>query len=429
MATIPTTKNLCANGVQILNTIRSSASSTYQERIPVATQENIREIGNAMFKYESTQNEFISALVNRIAAVVVTSKSYSNPLRMFKKGVLDYGETIEEVFVNLCKAHQFDPAVAEKEVFKREIPDVNAVFHKLNLRNFYKNTISNEQLRMAFLSAQGIVDLVEKIINSMYVSAEFDEYLCMKQLIEDAAIDGKLYPVKIPDVSPANAKEIVSIIKGISNQMEFFTSKFNAYGVLNFSKKQDQVLLVDANFDAVIDVEVLAFAFNMTKAEFMGRRVLVDNFGKLTGVVAALVDKDWFMVYDNWTGFTENYNGEGLYWQYFYHIWKTFSTSPFQNAVIFTTDDIAVTNVTVAPPSATVTKGQQVQFTATVTGTGYIGKCVTWSVSGDSDISSTINQDGILTVSANEANTTLTVTATSDYDSSKKGTATVTVQG
>jgi hypothetical protein len=138
MATKPTIKTVNASAMDILNVIRANASSTYQERIPEATQDNIREIGNAMLTYESTQNEFLNALVNRIARVIITSKSYQNPLRMFKKGVLEFGETIEEIFVNIARAHQFDPAVAEKEVFKREIPDVNAVFHKMNYQTFTK---------------------------------------------------------------------------------------------------------------------------------------------------------------------------------------------------------------------------------------------------------------------------------------------------
>lgn len=427
MATKPTIKTVNASAMDILNVIRANASSTYQERIPEATQDNIREIGNAMLTYESTQNEFLNALVNRIARVIITSKSYQNPLRMFKKGVLEFGETIEEIFVNIARAHQFDPAVAEKEVFKREIPDVNAVFHKMNYQNFYKTTISNEQLRQAFLSYQGISDLIARIVDSLYTGSEFDEFLVMKQLIVDAANDGKMYAVTIPEVTPDNAKTIVAKIKGVSNSMEFMSTTYNSMGVLNYTKKENQIFLIDAAFDAMIDVEVLASAFNMSKAEFMGQRVLIDNFGELTGVYAAIVDKDWFMVFDNWIGFTENYNGQGLYWNYFYHCWKTFSTSPFSNAVLFTTETTAVTGVTVTPPTTELVKGSSMQFTASVVTTGYVPKGVTWSVTGTTDTVSSITPDGILTVPSTEPNTTLTVTATSVYDSSKKGTSTVTI--
>lgn len=427
MATKPTIKTVNASAMDILNVIRANASSTYQERIPEATRDNIREIGNAMLTYESTQNEFLNALVNRIARVIITSKSYQNPLRMFKKGVLEFGETIEEIFVNIARAHQFDPAVAEKEVFKREIPDVNAVFHKMNYQNFYKTTISNEQLRQAFLSYQGISDLIARIVDSLYTGSEFDEFLVMKQLIVDAANDGKMYAVTIPEVTPDNAKTIVAKIKGVSNSMEFMSTTYNSMGVLNYTKKENQIFLIDAAFDAMIDVEVLASAFNMSKAEFMGQRVLIDNFGELTGVYAAIVDKDWFMVFDNWIGFTENYNGQGLYWNYFYHCWKTFSTSPFSNAVLFTTETTAVTGVTVTPPTTELVKGSSMQFTASVVTTGYVPKGVTWSVTGTTDTVSSITPDGILTVPSTEPNTTLTVTATSVYDSSKKGTSTVTL--
>jgi hypothetical protein len=427
MATKPEIKTMNASAMDILNVIRANASSTYQERIPEATQDNIREIGNAMLTYESTQNEFLNALVNRIARVIITSKSYQNPLRMFKKGVLEFGETIEEIFVNIARAHQFDPAVAEKEVFKREIPDVNAVFHKMNYQNFYKTTISNEQLRQAFLSYQGISDLIARIVDSLYTGSEFDEFLVMKQLIVDAANDGKMYAVTIPEVTPDNAKTIVAKIKGVSNSMEFMSTTYNSMGVLNYTKKENQIFLIDAAFDAMIDVEVLASAFNMSKAEFMGQRVLIDNFGELTGVYAAIVDKDWFMVFDNWIGFTENYNGQGLYWNYFYHCWKTFSTSPFSNAVLFTTETTAVTGVTVTPPTTELVKGSSMQFTASVVTTGYVPKGVTWSVTGTTDTVSSITPDGILTVPSTEPNTTLTVTATSVYDSSKKGTSKVTL--
>lgn len=422
----PNAATLNANGINILNAIRNSASDTYRNRIPVATQDNIREIGNAMMTYQATQNEFLNALVNRIARVIITSKSYENPLRVFKKGMMEYGETIEEIFVNIAKAHPFDPIVAEKTVFKREIPDVAAVFHKMNYQNFYKATISNDQLRQAFLSTEGITDLIARIVDSMYTGSEFDEFLCMKHLIEDDATKGRMYPVVIPEPTAANAKAIVTTIKSISNKLEFLSSTYNAMGVMNFTKKENQILIIDAAFDAVIDVEVLASAFNMSKAEFMGQRVLIDNFGTLTGCVAALVDREWFMVFDNLMSFTENYNGEGLYWNYFYHVWKTFSTSPFANALIFTTDAQSVTSVTVTGAEA-LKLGQSAQYTATVVASDLAPQGVIWSVTGTNPVKSQIDWTGKLLVPPDETNTKLTIKATSIYDPTKSGTLDVTI--
>lgn len=427
MPSIPKIQKMTANSVEILNAIRAQADAEYQNRIPIATQENLREVGNAMMQYRPAQNTFLNALVNRIARVIITSKSYQNPLREFKRGIMEYGETVAEYFVNIAKAHQFDPAVAEKEWMKREIPDVQGVFHTMNYQNFYKVTISDRELRQAFLSQDGVTDLIARIVDSLYTGSEYDEFLIMKQLIVDAAQDGKMYPVQIPAISAANAKEIVTIIKSISNDMAFMKAKYNSMGVLTATPKYDQILILDSRFDAVIDVEVLASAFNMEKAEFMGRRILIDDFADLTGVVAAIVDSDWFMVFDNMLEFTENYNGEGLYWQYWYHCWKTFSNSPFANAVLFTTDTVQATAVTITPAAPSTTKGQQIQFQAVVSGTGYIPQDVSWSVTGQQSQDTKINRAGLLTVAADETATSLTVKAISGYNPSISKTVTVTV--
>lgn len=413
--------------IKILNAIRNNASLDYQNRVPVATRDNLTDIGNKVVNYTATMNEFINALVNRIARVIITSKMYKNPLREFKKGLLEYGETVEEVFVNIAKAHEFDPETAESEVFKREMPDVLAAFHKLNYQNFYKVTISVEQLRQAFLSYQGISDLISRIVESLYSGSEFDEFTIMKQLIVEWANEGHFYAVNVPTPTAENAKSIVTTIKGISNAMEFMSGTYNPQGVATYTKKPDQILIVDAKFDAVMDVEVLASAFNMDKAEFMGRRVLIDNFGELTGAVAALVDKDFFMVFDNGIWFTENYNGQGLYWNYFLHVWKTFSISPFANCVLFTTDAVKVDSIAVSPETARLLAGQSAQFTANVTATGGADKTVTWSVSGATSGSTTITPAGVLQLGSDETGPTLTVKATSVYNNSASGSATVTV--
>lgn len=417
------------NVENILNVIRANATYDYQSRVPVATQNNIKEVGQAISNFTATQNEFLNALINRIARVIITSKMYKNPLRRFKKGLLEYGETVEEVFVNIAKAHEFDPVTAETQVFKREIPDVLSAFHKMNVQNFYKVTISQEQLRQAFLSYQGVSDLISRIVESLYSGSEFDEFLMMKQLIVERANAGDFYAINIPTPNATNAKSIVSTIKGISNALEFMSNKYNPMGVATFTKKPDQILLVDAKFDAIIDVEVLASAFNMDKAEFMGQRVLVDDFGELTGVVAALVDADFFMVFDNMISFTENYNGEGLYWNYFLHVWKTMSVSPFANAILFTTDEIEVGSITVSPATADILPGQSMTFTANVVATGGADKTVAWSVTGSTSPTNatTITSDGVLTVGDDETADTLTVTATNVYGTSVTGSATVTV--
>lgn len=424
MATKPKlmTANL-TDGVAVANTIRANSSLSYQDRVPEVTRDNFSDIANPILNYTAIQNEFLNNLVNVISRIIVTSKMYRNPWARFKKGKLEYGETIEEVFVNIAKAHQYDINTAQTDVFKIEDADVYAAFHRLNYKNFYKVTISNEELRQAFFAPQGLINLIDRIVDSLYSGAQYDEFTIMKQLINNAITSGWMYPVTVSALASDTAKAFVSTVKGMSNSLTFMNGKYNPMGVANYTDKRRQILILNANSDAIIDVDVLASAFNMDKAEFMGQRVIVDEFEN-SNVVGVLVDEDFFQIYDQWEGFTENYNGQGLYWNYFYHVRKIFSTSPFANAVVFTTSANTLTGVTVAPTSPTVSHGDTQVFTATVAGTGIIPQGVTWSVNSDL---SYITNGGKLYVHPDETESSLTVTATSTVDSTKSGTATVTI--
>lgn len=458
MPTIPNRVTLTGSSVDILNAIRNSATANYRGYVPEANRsaESIREIGAIIMDYPALQNEFLSALVNRIGRVMITSKMYSNPWSIFKKGALEFGETTEEIFVNIAKPFEYDPSVAENKVFARETPDVRAAFHILNYQKFYKATIQNEQLRQAFLSWTGITDLIAKIVDSMYTAANYDEFQTMKYMLARHILNGELYAVQIPTVQESNMKSIISTIKGVSNNLEFMTSKYNIAGVANYTLKDNQYIIVNSNFDATMDVEVLASAFNMDKADFMGHRVLVDSFGSLDvdrlnllfsndpnytpltyseitaldNVPAVLVSGDWFMIFDNLYNFTEQYNGEGLYWNYWYHVWKTFSVSPFANSAVFVPGTPTITSVTVSPSTATIAAGQSVLLSANVVTQNFASKSVNWTLSSnvEGDVPATISPLGELYVlSSATSGTEITATATSYSDVTKSATATITV--
>lgn len=452
MPTIPKTQTLNASSVDILNAIRNSASTNYRDFVPTAknTPESIRRIGEIIMQYTPLQNEFLNALVNRIARVIITSKMYSNPLSMFKKGLIDFGETIEEIFVNIANPHQYDVEESENKVFAREIPDVRAAFHTLNYKKFYKQTIQNKDLNQAFLSWDGITDLISKIVNAMYTAANYDEFVTTKYMLAKAILDGRLSAIT---VDANDAKGAVTKIKGVSNALTFMSNNYNAAGVQTFTDKDDQYLLVNSQFDSEIDVEVLASAFNMSKAEFMGHRILIDGFGTLdvarlnalfkddpnyeepspdtltalNAIPAVLVDKNFFMIFDNMYEFTENYNGQGLYWNYFYHTWKTFSMSPFANALVFVPAVPSVTSVTVSPSAITCKKGQSVQLSVSVETENYAPKTVNWKSDTDGV---TVDINGHVTVATSvtaKTAKTAKITATSTYDNTKSGVCTVTI--
>lgn len=358
---------LNASTIDILNVIRQNASYDYQQNVPeVKTVNDIPKVGEVIYGTPSFANQFINALVNRIAVVRVQSATFFNPYSILKKGYIEYGETIEDIFVSIAKAVDFNVEKAAKREYQRSIPDVRSAFHAMNWRVFYPVSIQDEDLRQAFLSADGVQNLIAKIVDTVYTAADYDEFLLFKYLLIKAVSHGKMHPTSIGAGTDLN--EAAVQFRGTSNLLPFISSDYNEAGVKTSTPKERQVIFMDAMFNAQFDVNVLASAFNMDKADFMGRLFIIDNWtdfdnerfdviransdgieevtteelALMANVKAIILDENWFQVYDNNNKFTEKYASSGLYWNYFYHTWKTVSNSPFANAVVFVTSSADV---------------------------------------------------------------------------------------
>ena len=358
---------LQASTIDILNVIRQNASYDYQQNVPAVTKaSDIPKVGEIIYGTPAFANQFLNALVNRIALVRVNSATFNNPYSALKKGYLEFGETIEEIFVNIAKVVDYSADKGEARELKRTMPDVRSAFHAMNWRVMYPVTIQDEDLKLAFLNESGITDLIAKIVESVYTAAEYDEYLLFKYLLIKAVSHGKMYPLSVG--TDADLKVAAEKYRGISNLLTFMKKEYNATGVQTTTPKERQAIFMDAMYNAKYDVNVLASAFNMDKATFMGNLHLIDDWTTfdndrfatiransdgleevttaelelMKDVKAVMVDTEWFQVYDNNAKFTEKYVSSGLYWNYFYHVWKTISSSPFSNAVVFVADNAAI---------------------------------------------------------------------------------------
>lgn len=359
---------LNASTIDILNVIRQNASYDYQQNVPEITSVNdIPRVGEIIYGTPAFANQFINALVNRIAIVRVQSATFNNPYSILKKGYIEYGETVEDIFVSIAKAVDFNVEKAAKREFQRTIPDVRSAFHVMNWRVMYPVTIQDDDLRQAFLSIEGVQNLIAKIVDGVYTAAEYDEFLLFKYLLIKAISNGKMFPTSIG--TGTDLSEAAVQFRGTSNLLPFMSNDYNEAAVKTNTPKDRQVIFMDAMFNAQFDVSVLASAFNMDKADFMGRLFLIDNWtdfdnerfdiiransdgieeittdelALLANVKAVILDENWFQVYDNNNKFTEKYVASGLYWNYFYHTWKTVSNSPFANAVVFVTSTADIT--------------------------------------------------------------------------------------
>ena len=419
----------------------------------------IQRVGSVIMQYEAYQNSFIDALVNRIGMAIVTSKTWDNPWARFKKGTLEMGETVEEIFANIGKVHSYDPHQAESEWMKREMPDVRAAFHRLNFQKFYKVTIQEYELRQAFIAWQEMTDLIARVTSTLYTGMNLDEFTMMKYMICRAVLNAQLHYVSVT-AQATDPKDAVKKMRAYARKMTYLTNEYNQAGVYNATDYRDNYIFIDADYEANMDVEVLAAAFNMDKAEFIGHLIVVDSFtdhdeerlqmlfnevdnenytpftsaektslGKLAGIMCSA---DFWMVFDVLQTMRQQNNGQGLYWNYWLHAWKIFSVSPFANCVVFTSESGSITSVTVSPSTANMLPGTSMQFTAAVVKSGIIDTSVEWSIAaaeGDTLATGTkITSDGVLYIGSTQAATDqIIVTATSKVDATAYDTSTVTV--
>jgi len=366
----PAKTSLNGRTIDILNVIRSNASLTYQDAIDeVHDVSDIPKVGDSIMGNPTLQNEFINALVNRIGLVLTTSAVFNNPYSMLKKGVLEFGDSVEEIFIGLAKVTAYSANIAHKRELKRYASDVKSAFHVTNWRVMYPLTIEKEQLKRAFLSADGVERLITDLINQVFVAAQYDEFLLFKYMLIKGVNEGSILTEQI---TATDIKDYAVKFRSLSNDFTFLSSKYNYAGVRNNTPKEDQYIFMNSDFNASFDVEVLASAFNMDKADFMGKLLLIDDFtsfdnerwadirafgeayseseatggagafvdeitegelANMEGVEAIIVDKDFFQIYDEVSEMEDQRVAAGLYWNYFYHNWKIVSTSPFSNAV------------------------------------------------------------------------------------------------
>ena len=334
------------DAIEVLNTIRDNASQAYQDRVPEATRSNIEEVGEAITDLNDAvvYNEFINTLANMIYAPMLIKKSWQNPLGKFKKGKKTFGDTVEEVYNNFIKAQTFDQTGAG--LLTRKLPDTKVVFHRMNRQDSYVLTDSPESLAKAFKSYEGLAEYLENLFTTIRNSAELDEYILMRQLFEEAYNNNALKVVAVadPQASEANAKAFIKAVKTVSGDMVFANSNNNAYltaqstdnkPIVTFSRKDEQVLIVDNPTDVTCNIDVLASAFNKSVVEFNDTQKEVIDAFPVDGMIAALVDRNFFQVYDDLFTFREFENGLGLYRNHILHVWQTLGYSILCNAVAF----------------------------------------------------------------------------------------------
>lgn len=456
--------NADAKNADYLNAIRTSASTYYQENVPIATYDaaSVRDVGRIVLNSTTLTNEFYSALVNQFAFIFGSSKMFYNKWVDFKKGLIGLGELVEEFFVQIALPNNYNPDIAATEIFKRVIADVQTAIYRINVKTFYKTTINRPLLEMAFTTEGGMADLIGKVFTSMAAACEVDQMNAIKYLLARKILDGKIKTEPIAEVSgadtEANAKAAARQMKADFENFFFPRTDYNEAGVINWvNDKNDVSFMLTTSFGAAYDIEVLAAAFNLDYANFMGRVKRIDSltnidFTRLNAffdlpepiaafeedeiaildqVAAITFDNGLIQWYDRLYEWHEEPNGQSMEWQNWLHYWALIASSPFANAVAYvqSSDNTLGTVTAVTSPyngkSITLPVGSSLPLTWEVTGTGIYSKAVNFTSSGIADGTLTVSPDGVLTVNRAKASPSV-VNIVSVQDSSKKATVTIT---
>ena len=415
--------------------------------------ESIAPIGKIIMSNDRYKNAFLNT-IDLIGLTVIDRNYWENPWENFtNRGNLNFGQTVRELLVDIADVFDYNKYANDSEHF---------------LKNVVPTTTSDAQLAMAFNTEGGLFDLIEKIVGSLYEGYKYDKYIADKYMLCRRIVDGTITSIPIMNYSQLTPRERVAKLKAVSNLMTFRSPNYNPAGARVSSSFDNQIAIINTDFEADMSTDVLATSFFKNEAEMKSRSALVDGFanhdedrlkellgdayvpftdeekGELRNIPAVIIDSEFFQDYnyafDNnaETKMTDFYNPETLKRNHWLHTWKVLSTSPFKNAVVFTAGLPRVESVTLNPTEASVTAGLDVQLQAVVETKGFANKAVTYSISQDPETDpakkATVDLNGKVHIpaghvasTADEENTLVKVTATSVYDTTKTGVASITV--
>ena len=428
-----------------LNAMREmsvESGSIYHQYVPVVTDSTtIGEFGVPILDSQNlnVMNDFVS-LLKKVVYTAVYNRTFNNPLVGLEGERMPLGQFIEDAYVNPAHARGFNVNDFAGLLQKYEA-EVAVQYLSVNSDLQYCVTLTREKIRNAFTSWDNLEALISGYINSLYNGAYITRYNQTKGLVTAAFTGNNVQYQTISDVTDEqSAKALIRQLRAAFSKMQIPSTKFNAWekvkgnrmALKTWSDPEDIVVLISADIEALVDVEVLAAAFNMSKADFLGRVIVVDDFnqydddGKVvvdgSAIKAMIADKAWFKIKTQDFAMDEFYNANNRTWQYYLNDVRMVNFSLFANAIVFATSapSVDATDLDIDTASVTLKAGETVKVpfvitpanaTSTITVTSSADTYAVGSVSGrDIIVEGKAEGTATLTVAANGHSDTISVT-------------------
>ena len=333
-------------------------NSIYHQFVPVVTEATtIGEFGAPILDSQNINvlNDFVG-LLKKIVYTAVDTKTFNNPLADLEGERLPLGQFIEDVYINPAKARGFNVNDFAGLLQKYEA-EVATQYLTVNSDLQYCVTITREKIRNAFTSWDNLESLISGMVNSLYNGAYITRYNQAKGLALSAFNKGSIkYEVINNPTDEATAKALIRKMRADFSKFQIPSSKFNAwadvkgegaFALKTWSSPEDIVVLISADVEALVDVEVLARAFNMSVTDFLGRVIVIDDFSQIADdgkvavdgsmIKAMICDRSWFKIKTQDFAMDEFYNANNRTWQYYLNDVRMCNYSLFANAKIYTT--------------------------------------------------------------------------------------------
>lgn len=315
--------------------IQTSKGSDWVNNIPELTRDNVTEVGNAILNYQPAKESFFNNFIVKITLQLFDGMVADNKFKHLKMN--NVVGNIEDSYVDYIKGENYDPE--SEELLKKAIANIKTLYHQEDRRLKYKTSISDEQVRKAMLSTNGLSQLNATILATLTNSAEFDEFTMVKELLL-ANFENR---GKVVVVDEENNKDRASAtlyeIKKHSARMTYVSSEYNKMGVKNATSLNNQLVVLHEDVKLDMDFGTFADIYNIDKISIGEKVITVDNFneGEVTvdgttyDLLAIIVDKRAFRIADTLRQMETFRNPDTLTTTYFLHIWQLMSMAFFHN--------------------------------------------------------------------------------------------------
>lgn len=418
--------------------------SIYHQYVPVVTDSTtIGEFGAPILDSQNLNvlNDFVG-LLKKVVATAVYNKTFNNPLVGLEGERMPLGQFIEDVYVNPAKARGFNVNDFAGLLQKYEA-QIATQYLSVNSDLQYCVTITREKIRNAFTSWDQLEGLISGMINSLYNGAYITRYNQTKGLVTAAFTGNNVnYQIISNPTDEQSAKNMIMQMRAAFSKMQIPSVRYNAWNKVKggdlalktWSDPEDIVVLISADIEALVDVEVLAAAFNMSKTDFLGRVIVVDDFSQYnddgtvavdgSAIKAMIADRAWFKIKTQDFAMDEFYNANNRTWQYYLNDVRMVNYSLFANAIVFATTapDVPATAITPAAATASVAAGEStevafeltpVNATDTVTAASSDDTKATAAISGKKVVITGVAAgEATITLTAGDATASLAATVT-----------------